>query len=380
MNIDGICDPRFGAVREAFAESFAQGLEHGGGVSVVVHGKTVVDLWGGHADAARTRPWRQDTLVNVWSSTKGVVALAIAMLVDRGRLDYAAPIARYWPEFAAGGKERITLDQVMSHQAGLNGLAVPMDEAGLLAWTPFVDALAAMSPLWEPGSRCVYHALTYGHLAGEVLRRVDGRSIGRFIAEEIAGPLAADFHVGLPDREDARVAEMIEGPRTSDWVEFVRASPFPNASDNPVPRALAPNDRVWRATEVPGGNGQSTAHALARIYGMMVAGGTWEGKALIGRAAIEEATRLRFRGMDESFAAPAAFAAGYQMEDPVYAGRASPQTFGHTGWGGAIGFADPGAGVGFGYVTNRMLGFDDMDPRRKLLIDAVYDSLRLFES
>lgn len=375
MNIDGICDPRFGAVREAFAACFAQGLEHGGGVSVVVHGKTVVDLWGGHADAARTRPWRQDTLINVWSSTKGVVALAIAMLVERGKLDYAAPIAHYWPEFAAGGKERITLDQVMSHQAGLNGLAVPMDEAGLLAWTPFVDALAAMSPLWEPGSRSIYHALTYGHLAGEVLRRVDGRSIGRFIAEEIAGPLGADFHVGLPDREDYRVAEMIEGPRTSDWVEFVRASPFPHASDNPVPRALAPNDRVWRAAEVPGGNGQSTAHALARIYGMMAAGGVWEGKPLIGRAAIEAAARLRFRGMDESFAAPAAVAAGYQMEDPVYAGRASPQTFGHTGWGGAIGFADPGAGVGFGYVTNRMLDFDDMDPRRKLLIDAVYDSL-----
>ncbi|WP_292281988.1 serine hydrolase domain-containing protein, partial [Mesorhizobium sp.] len=153
----------------------SQGLEHGGGVSVVADGKTVVDLWGGHADAARTRPWRRDTLVNVWSCTKGVVALAIAMLVERGKLDYAAPVARYWPEFAAGGKERITLDQVMSHQSGLNGLAVPMDEAGLLAWTPYADALAAMAPLWEPGSRCVYHALSYGHLAGEVLRRHGGK-------------------------------------------------------------------------------------------------------------------------------------------------------------------------------------------------------------
>ncbi|TIV30515.1 MAG: beta-lactamase family protein, partial [Mesorhizobium sp.] len=147
------------------------------------------------------------------------------------------------------------------------------------------------------------------------------------------------------------------------------------ACDNPAPRALAPNDRAWRAAEVPGGNGQSTAHALARIYGMMAAGGTFEGKRLIGRAAIEEAGRPRFRGMDDSFALPAAFAAGYQIEDPVYAGRASPQSFGHTGWGGAIGFADPGAGVGFGYVTNRMLGFDDVDPRRKALIDAVYDAL-----
>ena len=375
MNIDGLCDPRFAGVRDAFASSFAEGLEHGGGVSVVIEGRPVVDLWGGHADAARTRPWRRDTLVNVWSSTKGVVALAIAMLVERGKLDYAAPVASYWPEFAEGGKERITLDQVMSHQSGLNGLAVPMEEAGLLAWTPYVEALAAMSPLWEPGSRCVYHALSYGHLAGEVIRRVDGRSIGRFIAEEIAGPLGADFHVGLPEREDFRAAEMIEGPKASEWVDFVRASAFPHACDNPLPRALAPNDRAWRAAEVPGGNGQSTAHALARIYGMMAAGGTWQGRLLTGRAAIEEAVRPRFRGMDDSFALPAAFAAGYQIEDPVYAGRASPQSFGHTGWGGAIGFADPGAGLGFGYVTNRMLGFDDVDPRRKALIDAVYDAL-----
>ena len=375
MSIEGVCDPRFAGVRDAFAMCFAEGLEHGGGVSVVLHGKTVVDLWGGYADAAQTRPWRHDTLVNVWSSTKGVVALAIAMLVERGKLDYAKPVARYWPEFAAGGKERIPLDWVMSHQAGLNGLAVPMDETGLLEWKPFVDALAAMSPLWEPGSRCIYHALTYGHLAGEVLRRVDGRSVGRFIAEEIAGPLGADFQVGLPDREDARVAEMIEGPKASDWVDFVRASPFPQACYNPAPRALAPNDRAWRAAEVPGGNGQSTAHALARIYGMMAAGGVWEGKPLISRATIEEAARPRFRGMDDSFAVPSAFAAGYQIEDPVYAGRASQQTFGHTGWGGTIGFADLGAGIGFGYVTNRMLGFDDVDPRRKLLIDAVYDAV-----
>jgi CubicO group peptidase (beta-lactamase class C family) len=375
MNVEGSCDPRFSGVRDAFASCFARGLEHGGGVSVVVHGKSVVDLWGGHADAARSRPWRRDTLVNVWSSTKGVVALAIAMLVERGKLDYAAPVARHWPEFAAGGKERIPLDLVMSHRAGLNGLAVPMDEAGLLAWTPYVDALAAMAPLWEPGSRCIYHALSYGHLAGEVLRRADGRGVGRFIAEEIAGPLGADFHVGLPEREDHRVAEMIEGPKTSEWVDFVRASPFPHACDNPAPRALAPNERAWRTAEVPGGNGQSTAHALARIYGMMAAGGTWEGKSLISRAAIEEAARPRFRGMDDSFALPAAFAAGYQIEDPVYAGRASPRTFGHTGWGGAIGFADPGAGIGFGYVTNRMVGFDDVDPRRKVLVDAVYDAL-----
>ncbi|MER9668222.1 serine hydrolase domain-containing protein [Mesorhizobium sp. M0203] len=375
MNIQGHCDPRFGRVREAFAESFDQGLEHGAGVSVVVAGRTVVSLWGGHADAARSRPWRQDTLINVWSSTKGVVALAIAMLVQRGKLDYATPVARYWPEFAACGKERITLDQVLSHQAGLNGLIVPMDETGLLAWAPYVDALAAMPPLWKPGSRCVYHALTFGHILGEVVRRVDGRSVGRFIAEEIAAPLGADFHIGLPESEDSRVAEMIEGPHASDWIDFVRASPFPHTVNNPEPRALAPNDRDWRAAEVPGGNGQSTALALARKYGMMAAGGILDGNRLIDQATIEEAARPRVRGMDDSFAEPAAFSAGYQIEKRAYAGLASSQTFGHNGWGGAMGFADQGAGIGFGYVTKRMLGFDDVDPRHQILIDAVYRAL-----
>ncbi|WP_258589985.1 serine hydrolase domain-containing protein [Mesorhizobium sp. AR07] len=253
MMIEGSCDPRFSRLRDAFAGNFAQGLDRGAGVSVVIEGRTVVDLWGGYADAAQNQPWRHDTLINTWSSTKGIVALAVAMLVDRGMLDYAAPISRYWPEFAAGGKDRITLEQVMSHQAGLNGLTMPTDEAGLLAWVPYVDALAAMSPLWEPGSRCIYHALTYGHLAGEVLRRVDGRSIGRFIADEIARPIGADFHIGLPEQDDHRVAEMIAGPKASDWIDFVCASPFPHACDNPVPRALAPNDRAWRAAKVPGG-------------------------------------------------------------------------------------------------------------------------------
>jgi CubicO group peptidase (beta-lactamase class C family) len=375
MTIDGTCDPRFARVRDAFASIFADGLEHGAGVSVVLDGKTVVDLWGGHADAARTRPWRKDTLINVWSSTKGVVALAIAMLFERGKLDYAAPIARWWPEFAAGGKERITLDLVMSHRAGLNGLPVPMDDAGLLAWTPYVDAFAAMAPLWEPGRHCIYHALSYGHLAGEPLRRVDGRSIGRFVAEEIAGPLGADFFIGLPGHEDGRVAEMIEGPKASDWVAAVRASPFPHAVDNPVPRALAPNERAWRAAEVPGGNGQATAHALARIYGMMAAGGVLDGHRIIARDAIAEAARVRVRATDESFAAPAAFGAGFQMECLLPPGM-SASSFGHTGWGGAIGFADPDAKLGFGYVTNRMLGFDEeVDPRRAALIGAVYSAL-----
>lgn len=366
--IAGTTDPRFAPVREAFAANFASGLEHGGGIAVMLGGKPVVELWGGHADAAKTRAWQWDTLINVWSCTKGVVALAIAMLVERGRLDYAGPIARWWPEFAAGGKEKITLDLVMSHQAGLNGLSVPMDEAGLLAWDPYVQALAAMPPLWKPGSRAIYHALSYGHLAGEPLQRVDGRSIGRFVADEIAAPLGADFFIGLPEREEHRVAEMIEGPKASDWLATALATPFPHSCANPTPVATAPNHRAWRAAEVPGANGQATAAGLAKIYGMMAAGG----EGIIGRDAIAEAARPRVRGIDESFGTPTAFAAGFQIETPMMPAGA----FGHSGWGGSLGFADREAKLGFAYVTNRMLGFDDgIDPRRKSLVDAVYACL-----
>jgi CubicO group peptidase (beta-lactamase class C family) len=366
--VAGTADSKFARLRDAFAANFATGLEQGGGVAVVLDGRPVVELWGGHADAAKTKAWRQDTLVNVWSVTKGVVALAMAMLVERGKLDYAAPVARGWPEFAAGGKERVTLDQLLSHQAGLNGLAVPMDEAGLLAWDPYVAALAAMPPLWAPGSRVIYHALSYGHLAGELLRRVDGRRIGRFIAEEIAGPLGADFFIGLPESAEPRVAEMIEGPNASAWVSYVLASPFPHACMNPSLAATAPNQRAWRAAEVPGGNGQATAAGLAKIYGALAAGGG----GLIGRDAIAEAARPRVRGIDESFGTPSAFAAGFQIDNPL-TGKAA---FGHSGWGGSYAFADPAAGLGFAYVTNRMLGFDDgIDPRRKSLVEAAYACL-----
>jgi len=362
--IAGTTDPKFARVRDAFVSNFTTGLEHGAGVAVTLDGKPVVELWGGHADAARTRPWQQDTLVNVWSCTKGVVAVAIAMLVERGKLDYAAPVARWWPEFAANGKARITLDQVMSHQAGLNGLSAPMDEAGLLAWDPYISALAAMAPLWEPGSHVIYHALSYGHLTGEILRRVDGRRIGRFVAEEIAGPLGMDFFIGLPENEDSRVAEMIEGPKASDWVPTVLASKFPHSCANPALRATAPNDRAWRAAEIPGGNGQGTAAALAKFYGTL--------ERVITRDTIAEMALPRVRGIDESFGGPTAFAAGFQIDNPL----TGKDAYGHSGWGGSYAFADPAAKLGFAYVTNRMLGFDDgIDLRRKSVIDAVYASL-----
>jgi CubicO group peptidase (beta-lactamase class C family) len=369
--ISGTVDPRFAGVREAFAVNFADEIDHGAAVCAIVDGRVVVDLWGGHADAAGTKPWRRDTVVNVWSVTKGIVALAVAMLVERGRLDYAAPIASVWPEFAANGKEKISLELAMSHRAGLNGLSVPLTEAELLAWTPYVEALAAMAPLWQPGSRCVYHMLSYGHLAGEPIRRVTGGSPGRFIAENIAGPLGASFFLGLPEREDARAAEMVPGPLIYEGMRKLAEGKYPHGARNPAPRATAPNDRAWRAAEVPGGNGHADARALAIIYGTLAQGGG----ALISPAGLAAATRERFRGEDAGFLLPAAYGAGFRLNDAAF-GPASAPSFGHSGWGGAVAFADPQARLGFAYVTNHMRDFlDGVDQRRMRLTQAVYAAL-----
>ena len=207
--IHGRCDPRFAAVRDAFAANFAAGREVGASFAATVEGEPVVDLWGGHADAATTRPWERDTIVNVFSTTKAMTALCAHLLVDRGLLDLDAPVARYWPEFAQAGKERITTRHLLTHSAGLAALRRSLPTEALYDWTRMVEALAAETPWWEPGSANGYHAMTYGYLVGEVVRRLTGKTLGRFLRDEVTAPLGADFHIGLAPSEDARVAEMV---------------------------------------------------------------------------------------------------------------------------------------------------------------------------
>jgi CubicO group peptidase (beta-lactamase class C family) len=372
MIVEGTTTNRFAACREAMAANLADGYDLGSAFAVVKDGEIVVDLYGGYADAARSRPWARDTLVNVWSTTKGVMALAIAMAVERGLLSYDAPIADVWPEFAANGKQAISLDLALSHRAGLNGLDREMDLDGLYAWTPYVEALAAMAPLWEPGSRCVYHAVSYGHLAGETLRRADGRMPGRFIAEEIVRPLGLDFYVGLPEALDHRVAEITASDDASDWVGELARNGYPQAMENPAVTATTPNDRAWRAADIPAGNGHTDAHSLARLYGLLAQGGG----DLISPEGLAAATAERYRGPDVSMGMSTAFGAGYRLGDPDGQLGPSPAAFGHTGWGGAFAFADPDTGLGVAYVTNRMLGMgDDAITRHARLIEAIYGSL-----
>jgi CubicO group peptidase (beta-lactamase class C family) len=374
--VSGNTSPRFAAVREAFARSFADGLELGAALAVVVDGETVVDVWGGHRTLDRSVAWQADTLVNVWSVGKGVMALAIAMLADRGQLDYAAPVARYWPEFAANGKGAITVDQVMSHQAGLDGLSVPLSDEALYQWQPVVEALAAMAPLWPPGSCCVYHPLTYGFLTGELIRRIDGRSAGRFIAEDIAKPLQLDLHIGLAAADDPRAAQMSVGAKAYDWVRQGEKSAYPAAFQNRNLDASAPNQRAWRAAEIPGANAHSDARSLARLYGALARGGELGGVRLLSPQGLANAVAVRFDGLDAAFLAPTVFGAGFRRDAVGFGPHVGPGNFGHTGWGGSVAFADPARGLGFAFVTNHLLGFDDgVDPRRQRVLDTVYQAL-----
>ena len=365
--VHGFTSAEFAPLRQAFHDCFALG-QYGGSVAVVHRGVLVAELWGGFADAAGKRDWQQDTLVNVWSCTKGIAAVAMAMLVDRGLVSYDDRMAQHWPEFAAGGKADITVGEALSHQGGLDGLAVPMDLAGLYAGGRYAQALAAMVPLWQPCSRSVYHAISLGTLVSEPLQRITGQSFGAFLASQIAGPLAADMFVGLPEAEEARVAEIIAGPGVTDGITEVLTSAHPHAWINPTLRPTEPNTRAWRAAEIPGANGQATAKALALIYGDVVSGAS----KLLSPQALDQATRVRFDGVDAAHGGPVAYGAGFGlMQQGARAG-----SFGHSGWGGSFGFADPSAGFGMGYATNHMMGFgDDIDPRRKVLVECVYSVL-----
>ena len=373
---EGFAAPQFAAVRAAFESSFSEGLEHGAAVALWVDGQPVVDLWGGHRDLARISPWQRDTLVNVWSCSKGVAATAVAMLVERGKLAYEAPVARYWPEFAANGKGAITLNQVLSHQAGLDGVPVDITLEDLYAGTPFIDALAAMTPLWEPGSRCVYHPVTFGHLLGEVVRRVTGHSLGRFIAEEVSAPLGLSYFVGLPAEQEHRVAQMSGDDKIYEAHAAGEKSAYPYSFRNPTLFAETPNARSWRAAEIPAANGHADARSLATLYATLALGGEMNGCRLISPKAIARAAEERFRGVDACSLAPTVFAAGYRVDAIGFGRSAGAGNFGHTGWGGSVAFADPSRRLGFAFVTNRLLAFDDgVDPRRQRLLDAVYAAL-----
>jgi CubicO group peptidase (beta-lactamase class C family) len=393
LMIRGVCDERFSRVRDAFAANFENGEEVGASFAVTVNGESVVDLWAGHADAGLTRPWERDTVVHMWSASKAVTAICAHMLVDRGLLDVDAPVARYWPEFAQAGKENIPVRYLLSHQAGLSVIEEPLPAEAFYDWDRMTSALAAQKPLWEPGTIPGYQAITFGYLVGEVVRRITGKSLGTFVREEIAGPLGADFHIGLSEEHHARVAEIVpyESPQPWEVPSDDTASDLQfklrQLSGNPPITADLANTQPWRAAEIPAANGHGNARSVARIMSALACGGEVDGVRLLRESTIANAIEEQTYGHDLILGKPFRWGLGYMLVSQGVPLSPNPRAFGHGGWGGALAVADLDARVSWAYMMNRMVARDgsdnpegvvsiDGDIRAGLIGKALNDSLR----
>jgi CubicO group peptidase (beta-lactamase class C family) len=378
-SIQGDCAPRFAAVREAFAANFAAGREVGASFAASVDGRLVVDLWGGHADAARTRPWERDTIVNVWSVTKAMTSLTAHVLVDRKLLDVDAPVAEYWPEFAQAGKGKVTVRHVLSHQAGLAAIRTPLPRDAFYDWECMTGALAAETPWWEPGSTSGYHALTFGFLVGEIVRRITGRTLGAFLHDEITAPLGADFHIGLAESEDARVAEMIpptaaEAKAAGPQAQIDPESMLGKLMRNPLVTPPMANQPAWRRAEVPAANGHGNARSIVRVLSALACGGTLDGERIIGAEALAAAIEPQWTGRDLVLNIPMRWALGFMRSSDVLPLGPNPRCFGHGGWGGSLGIADADGRVAWAYVMNKMSPGTTGDSRAAQMLAALYSA------
>ncbi len=381
--INGHCHPRFQGVREVFEQAFQRGDELGASVCVTLEGESVVDLYGGYADEARTLPWRPDSLVNVFSTTKGMTTLCALRLVEEGRLDLDAPVARYWPEFAAAGKADLPVRYLLSHRSGLAAIQKPLPPGSLYDWTVMTDALAEQTPWWTPGENHGYHALTFGFLVGEVVRRISGKTLGTYFREEFAEPLGLDFHIGLAEAHEPRVSPLVQGPvhaeDGTDLFSQIMADPeslLAKAFINPPMLPTDANTREWRAAEIPAANGHGTASALARIYGALALGGEIDGIHVLSSEIIERARQEQSLGKDLILPLVSRFGLGFQIppaEEPL---GPNFKVFGHAGAGGSYGQADPENRMSFGYTMNLMhSGVWLVDPRPRALLREVYTAI-----
>ena len=368
----GHCDERFAGVRAALEGNFRDHGELGAAVAVTIGGEPVVDVWAGWADEARTRPWERDTLVAVFSVGKAMAALAVLLLAERGELDLDAPVAAYWPEFAARGKDRVTVRMLLSHRAGIPAIRRRLTDDVAYDWDQMASLLAAEEPWWPPGSAHGYHVNTFGFLAGELVRRLSGRSVGAFFRDEVARPLDADFHFGFGPEHDHRVAEYTfagEAERRNLLIGHAYLNPPGLAGIGTV------NTRAWRAAEIPSANGHATAPAVARIYSALACGGAVDGVRVLRTETIDEAVVEASSGPDLVLGRPSRFGLGFQLTQPERPLGPNPRSFGHFGAGGSLGFADPDEELAFAYVLNRS-GPRWQNPRNRALLEAVYAGLR----
>jgi CubicO group peptidase (beta-lactamase class C family) len=375
--ISGSVAAGFEPVRAAFEANFSSHGEVGAAVHVILDGKPVVDLWGGAADVAGTRAWAADSLVNLWSTTKGWLALAMHVLADGGLLDFDAPVAHYWPEFAQNGKNKVLVRHILTHTAGLPAPSMNVPHEAVYDWDAMVRALEASELFWEPGTQCGYHAATFGWLNGEVLRRISGLTVGEFLRSQVSEPLAADAFVGLSSQEQERVAETIP-PQPLGYFIFRAAIRLGGrakkmAFTNPPRPIQAVNTRRWREAEIPSSNGHASARGLARIYAPLAAGGTAGSVRLLSEASAVRAGRLEVDGKDVVTGTRVRRTLGFMLPEPELGDPRPPTAFGHPGMGGSIGFADPPRRLAMGYVMNKMIF--GLDRRYAKLCSAIYGCL-----
>ncbi|WP_430422759.1 serine hydrolase domain-containing protein [Phenylobacterium sp.] len=373
VDITGFAPARFAGVKDVFARAFEAGDELGARFTLVEDGEVVLDLMGGWSDRKRTVPFGEDTLVPVFSTTKSVSALMIARLVDAGRLDYGQTVASVWPEFAQAGKSAVTIEQAISHQAGLPGFPEPMDPGLWVDWDAICTRLAAMAPMWPPGSASGYHPVTVGYVAGEIFRRVDGRTIGTAFREDIGGPFGLDLWVGLPAEHEHRVAELVRPSALPDFGEINDATRA--AFLAPWSSAAGKAGADYRRMEVPSTNGYATAEAFAKLMGALANDGWLDGGEILSPALIAEASRERIRGQDLVLPYVMSWAAGFMRNEINFPWGPGTQSFGHSGWGGSCAFADPERRLGGAYTMNKQGVALMGDTRPKRLIEAAYASL-----
>jgi CubicO group peptidase (beta-lactamase class C family) len=386
--VHGHCEPEFERVRAALGETLTSGAEVGVALAVYVDEHAVVDLWAGHTDAARTRPWERDTIVNLYSVGKAVTAICALRLVDAGMLDLDAPVARYWPEFAQAGKAQLPVRYLLTHQAALPAIARALPSGAWSDWDLMTEALAAQAPWWEPGAGHGYHVNMPGFLIGEVVRRITGKTLGTYLRESLAGPAGVDFFVGFGPELDGRCADVLPPPATPEGDELRRMlSVNPamlsgpalmrfNAYRNPPDLSGTGiiNTRAWRAAEVPSTNGHGNARAVARLYSALAGDGELDGVHVLSPELVARAAAQQVYGDDLILQRPTRFGLGFQLTMPARPLGPNPRAFGHFGNGGSLGFADPDAHLAFGYAMNQGRGGWQHKHVRHL-IDLVYAAL-----
>lgn len=374
--IHGSSDSRFSSLSDILSDSIDSGDDVGASVSITIDGETVVDIWGGWADEAKTTPWAEDTITNVWSSTKTMTSLAALVLVERGQLDVDAPVASYWPEFAAEGKENITVKNLMSHTSGVSGWAQPVALEDLYDWEKATSMLAAQPPWWEPGTASGYHALNQGHLVGEVVRRISGKQLGEFFAAEIAGPLDIDFHIGLDPTHHDRVANVIAPPPLPfDMESMDLDSPVFKTFTGPPPDAEAAWTAAWRQADIGAANGHGNARSVARGQAIVANGGTVDGVQLLSPETINRIFEVQSDGIDLILGEHLRFGIGYGLKSTTTEYLPDGNICFWGGWGGSSIIVDTDRRMTFAYVMNRMADGVLGDPRGQNLYVAAHNAL-----